>query len=71
MTDLEGYDDLDLDTSEALQDVEFNPDGTNITDPYQDALGQVYESHDDYVNGTDPYEITEVSSDGTAEAWPV
>jgi len=69
--DVGADDDLDsaLETDD-LADVEFE-DGTNVTDPYQDALGQVYESRDDYTSGTDPHELdTSTPDDGTAEADP-
>jgi hypothetical protein len=39
-----------------LGEVEF-PDGTHITDPYQDSNGYVYDSHDDWVHGADKYEL--------------
>ncbi|KQC39036.1 hypothetical protein UK82_07595 [Frankia sp. ACN1ag] len=39
-----------------LDDVEFD-DGVTVTDPDQDALGYVYETHDDYLHGEDPAEL--------------
>ncbi|OHV21293.1 hypothetical protein BBK14_26995 [Parafrankia soli] len=36
-------------------DVEF-PDGTTVINPDEDALGYVYETHDDYLHGNDPHE---------------
>lgn len=35
------------------------PDGTVVTNPYQDAQGQVYETKDNWVNGQDPYTVEE------------
>lgn len=55
---------------DASGDVYFTDDGTTVTDPYQDALGQVYEDGQSYIDGTDPYEITGYSGD-TALADPV
>ncbi|GIF20376.1 hypothetical protein BJ973_001719 [Actinoplanes tereljensis] len=36
--------------------VEF-PDGTEVTDPDEDAQGYVYETHDDYLHGVDPHVV--------------
>jgi hypothetical protein len=36
--------------------VEF-PDGTTVTSPYQDALGNVYKGHDDYTAGANPHTV--------------
>jgi hypothetical protein len=52
------YDDYaSYDDGGEVADVYF-PDGSTITDPYEDALGQVYETQQDWVDGSDPYEIT-------------
>lgn len=61
--DSDYYDDTSTEDSST---VEF-PDGTEITDPYTDASGQVYETHDDYIEGSDPYE----ADPETGEADPV
>jgi NH3-dependent NAD+ synthetase len=49
-----------------LGDVEFD-DGVTVTDPDQDALGYVYETHDDYLHGKDPSEL-EPDHDGADDA---
>jgi hypothetical protein len=70
--DSASYDDSaetsDTDSESASTNVEF-PDGTTQTDPYTDAQGQVYETHDDYIDGTEPHEITDTEGD-TSTATP-
>ncbi|MCK9931766.1 hypothetical protein MXD62_32305 [Frankia sp. Mgl5] len=44
-------------------DVEF-PDGATVTNPDQDALGYVYETHDDYLHGTNPHELEDLQFGG-------
>ncbi|MBD2462357.1 hypothetical protein H6G89_15020 [Oscillatoria sp. FACHB-1407] len=35
------------------------PDGTVVTNPYQDAHGQVYKTREDWVNAQDPHTVEE------------
>jgi hypothetical protein len=57
------------DTTDDGGTVDF-PDGSTVTDPYEDAQGQVYEDHDDYVHGTDAFEVTDPGTGEPGEATP-
>jgi hypothetical protein len=64
MPDDSGYDENQGGT------VEF-PDGSTVTDPYQDEEGNVYQTQQDWIDGTNPYDAsTPPDSSDTYEATP-